>query len=1172
MSASITGGFPLRSASSPSQKKKENGTASKSRRRPSVTTGLSLSSPDVPQLHSMPTRVESPETHPPTATVPQPHHHHHHHAHGISLHPLTPLNAPGTTSSHSSSSSSGGGGGAGQASYSTLSGPGPSASSLSLTSVDSASTSYTTATGVSRASSTRSTSSVQAVPMRKPQRTPAVPRIVTRGINALSAYGVGMTSAGAGGATAPLSPTWERGPGAKGPPKSVVGSSAADFPSISTSTSSAASPFEEGGDETSTTTVTGRPNVLQRSSWRRRVGSNSASSAADLRAASNDNRYPSPVNEDGSAPSSPVLVGGSGDLAPLEPWRVLERPGDGTGSPIGPQSRRSSRTRPESPGSPTRLSGGGGGWERPRYERAESSNLEDSPRLRLQQQDERYPPRDSSLSPGRVTGGGSGGGGGGGNGRAGRPPPGYGHEREASHASSSATSTATPTSPTMPRASRDRHGEPAAAAAAAGMVPNAMGVVGTRRSTEDFEFGDVLGEGSYSTVTLVTTVHPPYRQYALKVLDKEHIKRERKTKYVLIERDTLKALDGHPGIIKLWWTFQDEWSLYYVLEYAENGELLKWIKKFGSFDLRSARYYIAQILSAVEYMHEKGVIHRDLKPENILLDRNMRVKITDFGTAKLLKQDEIKNGQPLADPQGRPRARSFVGTPEYVSPEILSEGRESSFSSDFWALGCVLYQMLAGRPPFQARTEYLMFQKIINLQYDFPPGFPQHARDLVEKLLVVDPLARLGGNPANGNGIEAIKAHPFFTERLRPNLPCESSIAPNADDDSALPSPVLFTPPPGSASPAGTSDSASEALSSSFSELKLGSPVPRSRNPSRSSLDDPVDWVKIWQVEPPPIETGLCPPVPVVTGQFVLLDDGQSSIAPSTTATGLTGGHLDSQVVADEETVSVRAASTALDPGVEEEEGYEDEEDDDLDGLEAVVGSPTSTNGRDLPPVSTFGAGKWCDILLPSETIIMLSPILQRPSSSAAAARTAILGRGQRMKLNPLNFISSTSLAATGSPTGSPQTSSVPLPGTSPASSVSMSASSTSTGFSSGTTVTGGSASPLPSPPLAPAPGSKPRTLILTDYPRLLCIKESPEKVSVKSEVFLGSAARTAPRREGISTFVSVEPSSKDANGFTVKTTTRSYKYEEPFGHAARWIRELREAHHAALAAPQPRR
>lgn len=115
----------------------------------------------------------------------------------------------------------------------------------------------------------------------------------------------------------------------------------------------------------------------------------------------------------------------------------------------------------------------------------------------------------------------------------------------------------------------------------------------------------------------------------------------------------------------------------------------------------------------------------------------------------------------------------------------------------------------------------------------------------------------------------------------------------------------------------------------------------------------------------------------------------------------------------------------------------------------------------------------------------------------------------------------------------------------------------------------------------------------MTDYPRLLCIKETPEKISIKSEVFLGASARTAPRREGVSTFVSVEPSSKDSNAFTVKTvseillcggllhsltpqslvqTTRNYKYEEPFGHAARWIRELRDAHRVNLAAPQPRR
>ncbi|KAK4051522.1 serine/threonine protein kinase [Microbotryomycetes sp. JL221] len=278
-----------------------------------------------------------------------------------------------------------------------------------------------------------------------------------------------------------------------------------------------------------------------------------------------------------------------------------------------------------------------------------------------------------------------------------------------------------------------------------------------RKTVTDFQFGQTLGEGSYSTVTLVTDKNPPHRQYALKILDKDHIKRERKTKYVLIERDTLKALDGHPGIVRLYWTFQDQSSLYYVLELARNGELLKWIKKYGSFSLPVARFYAAQILSAVEHMHQRGVIHRDLKPENILLDDRMRVKITDFGTAKLLANDK-----PESDEAGSetPRSRSFVGTPEYVSPEILSEKKESSFSSDYWGFGCILYQLLAGRPPFQARTEYLMFQKIINLEYEFPLGFPSDAKDLIEKLLVVDPRARLGGGP---EGVAAIKSHPFFT-------------------------------------------------------------------------------------------------------------------------------------------------------------------------------------------------------------------------------------------------------------------------------------------------------------------------------------------------------------------------------------------------------------------------
>ncbi|CRK33013.1 hypothetical protein BN1723_014705 [Verticillium longisporum] len=162
-------------------------------------------------------------------------------------------------------------------------------------------------------------------------------------------------------------------------------------------------------------------------------------------------------------------------------------------------------------------------------------------------------------------------------------------------------------------------------------------------------------------------------------------------------------------------------------------------------------------------MHSRGVIHRDLKPENVLLDDNMHVKITDFGTAKLLKTPrELQGPAPTGggpldgstrDQDGESRAASFVGTAEYVSPELLTS-KNACKASDLWAFGCIIYQLLAGRPPFKAGTEYLTFQKIVNLEYEFPPGFPAAARDLVERCLVLDPARRLT--------VEHIKNHEFF--------------------------------------------------------------------------------------------------------------------------------------------------------------------------------------------------------------------------------------------------------------------------------------------------------------------------------------------------------------------------------------------------------------------------
>lgn len=279
-----------------------------------------------------------------------------------------------------------------------------------------------------------------------------------------------------------------------------------------------------------------------------------------------------------------------------------------------------------------------------------------------------------------------------------------------------------------------------------------------KKGVKDFNFGRTLGEGSYSTV-MAASDRTSSKEYAIKILDKRHIIKEKKVKYVNIEKDTLNRLTDHPGIVRLYYTFQDERSLYFVLDLATGGELLGVLKKMTTFDEECSRFYAAQILDSVEYMHTRGIIHRDLKPENVLLDDQMHTKITDFGTAKLLDLSgkaqfgKVSVTNDPLDGQDSDRAVSFVGTAEYVSPELLTD-KNACKASDLWAFGCILYQLLAGRPPFKASNEYQTFQKIVNLDYNFPEGFPSVARDLITQLLVLDPASRIP--------IDDIKTHPFF--------------------------------------------------------------------------------------------------------------------------------------------------------------------------------------------------------------------------------------------------------------------------------------------------------------------------------------------------------------------------------------------------------------------------
>ncbi|KAI9002236.1 kinase-like domain-containing protein [Gaertneriomyces semiglobifer] len=282
-----------------------------------------------------------------------------------------------------------------------------------------------------------------------------------------------------------------------------------------------------------------------------------------------------------------------------------------------------------------------------------------------------------------------------------------------------------------------------------------------KRTPADFEFGRLLGEGSYSTVVYACEKSTG-KEFAVKTLDKRHIVKEKKVKYVNIEKDVLNRL-CHPFIVKLYYTFQDARSLYFVLELAKDGDLLGYIRKLGSFELSGARFYIAEIIEAVDYMHQMGIIHRDLKPENILLDEHRHIKVTDFGTAKILESAS----EPTMDGSDKSAKRnSFVGTAEYCSPELLND-RAASKESDVWALGCILYHLLSGKPPFKGPNEYQTFQKITKLDYCFPDGFPEVAQDLVSRILVLDPAKRLT--------IPQIRTHAFFSGFDWTDLPSQAA-------------------------------------------------------------------------------------------------------------------------------------------------------------------------------------------------------------------------------------------------------------------------------------------------------------------------------------------------------------------------------------------------------------
>jgi len=255
------------------------------------------------------------------------------------------------------------------------------------------------------------------------------------------------------------------------------------------------------------------------------------------------------------------------------------------------------------------------------------------------------------------------------------------------------------------------------------------------------ELRATLGTGSFGRVRLVRVIKDG-KYFALKILKKSEVIYLKQVEHVKTEKKILEEIQ-HPYIVNLVGAFQDDKNLYLVLEYVIGGEFFSHLRKAGRFPNDTSVFYSGQVALVFEHLHGMNILYRDLKPENLLLDKDGHCKVTDFGFAKKVDY----------------RTWTLCGTPEYLAPEIiLSKGHGKAV--DWWALGILMYEMLAGYPPFYDEDPLGIYQKILEGKIKFPWHFDRHSKDLIKKLLTADLTKRLGNLKA---GPEDVKKHKWFS-------------------------------------------------------------------------------------------------------------------------------------------------------------------------------------------------------------------------------------------------------------------------------------------------------------------------------------------------------------------------------------------------------------------------
>ncbi|XP_071718013.1 CBL-interacting protein kinase 18-like [Rutidosis leptorrhynchoides] len=273
---------------------------------------------------------------------------------------------------------------------------------------------------------------------------------------------------------------------------------------------------------------------------------------------------------------------------------------------------------------------------------------------------------------------------------------------------------------------------------------------------EKYELGRLLGQGSFAKVYYARDVTTG-QSVAIKVIDKDKISEDGLIDHIKREIHIMKLV-RHPNIVQLYEVMATKTKIYFVLEYAKNGELFDKVVT-GKLKEQTARKYFHQLINAVDFCHSRGVYHRDLKPENLLLDEDDNLKVSDFGLsafAESRRQDGLLH--------------TTCGTPAYVAPEVITRKGYDGDKADVWSCGVILFVLLAGYLPFNESNIVDTYRKIWKSDFKFPNWIQPDARRLLSKIL--DP------NPVKRATISKIKESSWFKKEKKSNQPClDNSLA-----------------------------------------------------------------------------------------------------------------------------------------------------------------------------------------------------------------------------------------------------------------------------------------------------------------------------------------------------------------------------------------------------------